>query len=244
MIQYYLRKSEERGQADFGWLKSRHTFSFGEYHDPRFVGFGDLVVINEDWVAPGTGFPTHPHRDMEIITYVISGALEHQDSLGHRAQILPGEIQRMTAGRGIRHSEYNASKTEELHLLQIWIHSDAKGHDPGYEQKKIDLALAGKDWLRLASKSGGSQEVAFHQDASVFTLRVEGSLERPFPLQTGRKGWLQVITGSVEIDFGDSGPVVMGPGDGLALVATDVDLPVLSGRWSPGSHALFFDLRA
>ncbi|BAV32622.1 quercetin 2,3-dioxygenase [Sulfuricaulis limicola] len=194
MIQ--LRKANDRGHADHGWLDSWHTFSFADYHDPKHVQFSALRVINEDRVAPGEGFPTHPHRDMEIITYVLEGALEHQDSLGTGSVIRPGEVQRMSAGTGIRHSEFNHSQTEPVHFLQIWILPDRQGVQPGYEQKRIGL----DGQLRLvASPDGRDGSVTIHQNARVYAARLNGS-EVTHALAPGRRAWLQVARGTVQLN--------------------------------------------
>jgi redox-sensitive bicupin YhaK (pirin superfamily) len=180
-----IRPSNERGGGDYGWLKTRHTFSFNDYHDPKWMGFRSLRVINEDWVAPNGGFPTHPHRDMEIITYVLSGKLEHKDSLGTGSVILPGDGQRMTAGRGIRHSEANPSATESVHLLQIWILPDKQGHEPGYEQKSFpEVEKRGK----------------FNQDAKLFVTLLAPGDEITQSLDAKRHVWLQVAKGEVELN--------------------------------------------
>jgi hypothetical protein len=191
-----LRKSNDRGHANHGWLDSWHTFSFADYHDPQHVSFSALRVINEDRVSPGEGFPTHPHRDMEIITYVLEGALEHQDSLGTGSVIRPGEVQRMSAGTGIRHSEFNHSQTEPVHFLQIWILPDRQGVKPGYEQKRIGL----DGQLRLvASPDGHDGSVTIHQDARVYAARLNGS-EVTHTLASGRRAWLQVARGAVKLN--------------------------------------------
>jgi redox-sensitive bicupin YhaK (pirin superfamily) len=185
-----IRPSQERGGGDYGWLKTRHTFSFNDYSDPKWMGFRSLRVINEDWVAPNGGFPTHPHRDMEIITYVLSGKLEHKDSLGTGSVILPGDGQRMTAGRGIRHSEANPSPTESVHLLQIWISPDKQAYEPGYEQKSFSAAeKRGK--LRLIASNDGAE-------GSV-TLLAPGE-EVTHALGAKRYAWLQVAKGEVELN--------------------------------------------
>jgi hypothetical protein len=192
----HLRKSNDRGHANHGWLDSWHTFSFADYHDPEHVSFSALRVINEDRVSPGEGFPTHPHRDMEIITYVLEGALEHQDSLGTGSVIRPGEVQRMSAGTGIRHSEFNHSQTEPVHFLQIWILPDRQGVKPGYEQKRIGL----DGQLRLvASPDGHDGSVTIHQDARVYAARLNGS-EVTHTLASGRRAWLQVARGAVKLN--------------------------------------------
>ena len=197
MIQ--LRKANDRGHANHGWLDSWHTFSFADYHDPEHVSFSALRVINEDRVSPGEGFPTHPHRDMEIITYVLEGALEHKDSLGTGSVIRPGEVQRMSAGSGIRHSEFNHSQSEPVHFLQIWILPDRQGVKPGYEQKRIDLAeLPGKLRL-LASPDGRDGSVTINQNANVYAARLNGD-EVTHLLTPGRRAWLQVARGAVELN--------------------------------------------
>ena len=195
-----IRPSNERGGADYGWLKTRHTFSFNDYNDPRRMGFRSLRVINEDWVAPNGGFPTHPHRDMEIITYVLSGKLEHKDSLGTGSVILPGDGQRMTAGRGIRHSEANPSSTEAVHLLQIWILPNKQGYEPGYEQKSFPEAEK-RDKLRLIASNGGAEgSVKINQDAKLFVTLLASGAEVTHTLDARRYAWLQVAKGEVELN--------------------------------------------
>lgn len=192
----HLRKADARGHANHGWLDSWHTFSFADYHDPEHVSFSALRVINEDRVSPGEGFPTHPHRDMEIITYVLEGALEHKDSLGTGSVIRPGEVQRMSAGSGIRHSEFNHSPSEPVHFLQIWIMPDRQGVKPGYEQKRIGL----DGQLRLvASPDGRDGSVTIHQDARVYAARLNGGAVT-HALAPGRRAWLQVARGAVNIN--------------------------------------------
>jgi len=195
-----VRPSNERGGGDYGWLKTRHTFSFNDYHDPKWMGFRSLRVINEDWVAPSGGFPPHPHRDMEIITYVLSGKLEHKDSLGTGSVILPGDGQRMTAGRGIRHSEANPSSTESVHLLQIWILPDKPGHDPGYEQKSFPEAEKRGKLRLIASSDGAEGSVKIHQDAKLFVTLLAAGEEVKQPLDAKRQAWLQVAKGEVELN--------------------------------------------
>jgi len=165
-----IRRSGERGGGDYGWLNTQHTFSFNDYWDEKWMGFRSLRVINEDWVAPNGGFPTHPHRDMEIITYVLSGKLEHKDSLGTGSVILPGDGQRMSAGRGIRHSEFNPSSTEKVHLLQIWILPDKHGYEPSYEQKSFPEAEKRGRLRLIASNDGTDGSVKIHQDAKLSLL--------------------------------------------------------------------------
>jgi redox-sensitive bicupin YhaK (pirin superfamily) len=195
-----IRRNDERGGGDYGWLKTRHTFSFSDYHDPKWMGFRSLRVINEDWVAPKGGFPTHPHRDMEIITYVLSGKLEHKDSLGTGSVILPGDGQRMTAGRGIRHSEANASSTEAVHLLQIWILPDKHGHEPGYEQKAFPETEKRGKFRLIASNDGAEGSVKINQDAKLFVTLLAPGEELTQSLGAKRFGWLQVANGEIELN--------------------------------------------
>ena len=210
MIQ--LRKSSERGHARHGWLESRHTFSFADYHDPRHMGFRALRVINEDRVEPGQGFGTHGHRDMEIVTYVLSGALEHRDSLGNGSVIRPGDVQRMSAGTGIEHSEYNASKTERVHFLQIWILPEQPRLEPGYEQTHFDAAeLRGR--LRLVgSRDGRDGSVRIHQDASLHAGLAGPGEALELALRPGRHAWVQVARGRLAL-----GDLELSAGDGAAL---------------------------
>jgi len=227
-----LRKTHDRGHANHGWLDSWHTFSFADYHDPRHMGFSALRVINEDRVSPGEGFPTHPHRDMEIITYVLEGALEHKDSLGTGSVILPGEIQRMSAGTGIRHSEFNHSQSEPVHFLQIWILPSSQGVKPGYEQKRIDPAgLNGK--LRLvASPDGRDGSVTIHQDACVYAAHLNGG-EVTHKLAPGRHAWIQVARGAVRING-----TMLQAGDGAGIE----NEPSLQLAADGSAEVLLFDL--
>jgi len=207
-----VRKSDERGTADLGWLYSRHTFSFSDYYDPQHMGFGPLRVINEDRVRPGQGFGTHGHQDMEIISYVLEGALEHKDSIGTGSVIRPGDVQVMSAGTGIRHSEFNHSKTEPVHFLQIWIVPDREGIAPRYDQKRFpDDEKRG--CLRLVGSSDGRDgSIVIHQDVQFFAAVLDTGEQVTHALAAGRRAWLQVVRGAVEangqrIDAGDSAAV-------------------------------------
>ena len=195
-----IRKAGERGHIQHGWLDTYHTFSFADYYDPKWMGFRSLRVINEDSVAPGQGFGTHPHRDMEILTYVLEGGLRHRDSMGNGEVIRPGEVQRMTAGTGVTHSEFNDSKTEPVHLLQIWIFPEKKELAPGYEQKFFaDEEKRGK--LRLvASPEGSDGSVTIHQDARVYASLLDAGEEVTHRLAAGRAAWVQVARGSVTLN--------------------------------------------
>lgn len=196
-----IRPANDRGSADFGWLKSRHSFSFGSYYDRNHVNFGPLRVINEDRVTAGAGFDTHGHRDMEIITYVLEGALEHRDSTGTGSVIRPGDIQRMTAGRGIQHSEYNHSKTAPVHFLQIWIEPDTGSLQPGYEQKSFAAAGQQPNQLQLvASPDGGEHAVRIHQDARLYVGKLAAHSETSFTLQQDRGVWIQVASGELLVN--------------------------------------------
>jgi redox-sensitive bicupin YhaK (pirin superfamily) len=194
-----LRKAGERGKTKIDWLDSKHTFSFGDYHHPQHMGFGPLRVINDDTVAAGGGFQPHPHRDMEIITYILEGALAHKDSLGTGSVIRPGEIQRMSAGSGIVHSEFNASTTEPVHFLQIWVLPSEKNLEPSYEQKTIDVDAVRNKFARVASFEPLPYEVRLAQDAEIWVARFEGEEEAVHKLQPGRKVWLHVARGNVEV---------------------------------------------
>jgi quercetin 2,3-dioxygenase len=206
------RRAQARGHGDHGWLDTWHTFSFADYYDPAFMGFRALRVINEDTVAPGRGFPTHAHRDMEIISYVLDGALEHRDSLGTGSVIRPGDVQRMSAGTGVRHSEFNASKTEPVHFLQIWIEPAAAGIAPGYEQKAFsDDDKRGR--LRLvAAPDGADGAVTIHQDVRVYATRLGAGEEVEHKLAPGRHAWVQVMRGTLTV-----GGQRLAHGDGAAI---------------------------
>jgi quercetin 2,3-dioxygenase len=210
MIQ--IRQSKERGGADHGWLKSQHTFSFSDYWDPKWTIFRSLRVINEDWVAPNTGFPTHPHRDMEIITYVLDGKLEHKDSLGTGSVILPGDGQRMTAGSGIRHSEFNPSTTEKVHLLQIWITPEKEGLKPSYEQKSFPEEEKRGRLRLLASRDAKDGSVKINQDAKLYVSLLKPGEEVAHEFGAKRHGWLQVARGAVELNGKK-----LNEGDGAAI---------------------------
>jgi quercetin 2,3-dioxygenase len=207
-----VRRAENRGHFDFGWLNTYHTFSFGEYYDPRFMGFRDLRVINEDRVREGRGFPTHPHRDMEIISYVLEGALEHKDSMGNGSVIRPGEVQRMSAGTGVTHSEKNHSPNEAAHFLQIWIVPDEQGLEPGYEQKMYtDEEKRGRLHL-IASRDGRDGSVTVHQDTDLYAGLLDTGQEVTHQLVQGRHAWLQVARGKVAI-----GGQQLKQGDGASI---------------------------
>jgi redox-sensitive bicupin YhaK (pirin superfamily) len=207
-----IRRSEERGKADFGWLDSRHTFSFGHYYDPTQMGFGPLRVINEDRVAPGGGFPTHPHSDMEILSYVIDGGLEHRDSLGTGSVIRPGDVQRMSAGTGLRHSEFNASKTEPVHFLQIWIIPEKRGIAPGYEQKTFPADEKRGRLKLIGSRDGREGSVTIHQDIALYASLLKPGEAVAQEVAAGRGAWVQVARGKVLIDGREANA-----GDGFAI---------------------------
>jgi hypothetical protein len=194
-----LRPAAERGHADHGWLKSFHSFSFADYYDARHMGYGPLRVINEDRVAPGTGFATHGHRDMEIISYVLAGALAHQDSMGNGSTIVPGDVQRMSAGTGVRHSEYNHDKSGATHFLQIWIEPDVKGIAPSYEQKHFDAASKRGRLRLIASPDGAQGSVRIHQDARVYAGLLDGAERVAHPLAPGRRAYLHVARGALVV---------------------------------------------
>ncbi len=207
-----IRRASDRGVADFGWLDSRHTFSFGGYHDPAHMGFGTLRVINEDRVAPGGGFDTHGHRDMEIISYVLDGALEHRDSMGNGSTIQPGDVQRMTAGTGVMHSEFNHSRADPVHFLQIWILPERAGLEPSYEQTSFAGALAEPGFLLVASPDGRDGSVVVHQDARLWIARAGAGEGLDHELEPGRRAWLQVARGNVELNGTE-----LSQGDGAAI---------------------------
>jgi hypothetical protein len=228
-----IRRGDERGYADHGWLKSFHSFSFADYYDPRHMGFGPLRVINEDRVAPGMGFGTHGHRDMEIISYVLEGELAHKDSLGNGSVIRPGDVQRMSAGTGVRHSEFNHSSAGVTHFLQIWIEPSVLGIAPGYEEKRFEAA-AKRGRLRLvASPDGAEGSVTIHQDARVFAGLFDGDERCTLPLARGRRAYVHVARGEVAVD----GERLVA---GDAAMVTDADGVTLSG--GKDAEVLAFDL--
>lgn len=227
-----LRHAQERGHAEHGWLDSWHTFSFADYHDPRHMGFRSLRVINDDTIAGGGGFGMHPHRDMEILTYVLRGALQHRDSMGNTAVMCAGDAQRMSAGTGVRHSEFNHSATEPVHLLQIWLVPERKGVTPSYAEKSFASAAPGQLHL-VASKGGRDGSLSIHQDADVWLVKFAGGESVTHTLQPQRHAWLQVAQGEVDLNG-----TPLGAGDGAA-VSGENSLR-LTGR-TP-SQVLLFDL--
>ena len=233
---FTLRRSEERGHAQHGWLDSHHTFSFADYHDPRHMGFRALRVINEDRVAPGQGFGTHGHRDMEIISYVLEGALEHQDSLGTGSVIHPGDVQRMSAGTGVRHSERNASKTEGLHFLQIWIVPDKAGHAPSYEEKNFTAADKQGRLRLVASPTGKDGSVTLHQDVSLYAGLFAAGESATYALPAGRSSWIHVARGKVTLN-GET----LCAGDAAEVAASSAAQP-LDIRGVDAAEVLLFDL--
>ncbi|HXD51161.1 MAG TPA: pirin family protein [Burkholderiales bacterium] len=194
-----LRSSGERGHANHGWLDSYHSFSFADYYDPQHMGYASLRVINEDYVQPGKGFGTHGHRDMEIITYILEGALEHKDSMGNGSVIRPDDVQRMSAGTGVQHSEFNPSPSEVVHLLQIWIEPDVTGIKPSYEEKHFDAASKRGKLRLIASRDGRDGSVTIHQDASVYAALIDGSERTSHGLASGRKAYVHVARGRVTV---------------------------------------------
>jgi redox-sensitive bicupin YhaK (pirin superfamily) len=228
-----LRPAHERGHADHGWLKTWYTFSFSDYYDPEHMGFRSLRVINDDTVAPGGGFPTHGHRDMEIVTCVLEGALEHKDSLGNGSVIRPGEVQRMTAGTGVTHSEFNPSPADRLHLLQIWILPERKGLAPEYEQKRVPDAAKNGRLALIASREGGGDAVTIHQDASIYAARLANGQSVRHELQEGRHAWVHVASGRATLN---GRPLAAGDG---ARVSEEPEIHI-SGVES--AEILLFDL--
>ena len=228
-----IRKSEERGLANHGWLNSRHSFSFGHYYDPKHVGFGPLIVINEDKVAPGQGFGTHPHRDMEIISYVLDGALEHKDSMGNGSVLHYGDVQRMSAGTGVRHSEYNHSRTDGVHFLQIWIQPNVTGIPPSYEEKNFKPESKLGQLRLVASGDGRDGSVLIHQDASIYASILTGSDSLKHELAAKRIAYVHVIRGEVTVN-------------GVALKGGDAakisDESVVSLDQANAAEVLLFDL--
>lgn len=236
-----IRKSDERGHFDHGWLDTFHSFSFADYHDDAHMGFRSLRVINEDRIAPKSEFGTHGHRDMEIITYLLSGALAHKDSLGTGSTIRPGEVQRMSAGTGVMHSERNPGDSEPAHLLQIWILPDRRGHEPSYEQKRFpDAERRGR--LRLvASPDGADGSVSIHQDARLYSTLLQPGESVQHALGAGRGAWVQVASGAVTLEGGAAGgkPVRLSAGDGAALEQeSGVSLTAITP-----AEVLLFDLK-
>jgi redox-sensitive bicupin YhaK (pirin superfamily) len=227
-----IRQSGERGYFDFGWLKTYHTFSFGDYHDPAHMGYRSLRVINEDWVAPAQGFPTHSHRDMEIVTYILQGMLEHKDSMGNTSRIKPGDVQRMSAGTGVTHSEFNALKDKDTHLLQIWIFPEKKGLTPGYEQKNYSDAEKKNAWKLVASPTGEADSVTIHQNARIFISAPDAGKKMDYAAASGRGVWLQVARGSADVNGR-----ILKQGDGAAIEGEAVKIEA-----KEKSELVLFDL--
>lgn len=228
-----VRPSGERGHFDHGWLDTYHSFSFGDYYDPSHMSFRSLRVLNEDYIGPSSAFPRHGHRDMEIITLVLSGALAHKDSLGNASTILPGEVQRMTAGTGVLHSEANPSATDPIHLLQIWITPDRTGHTPGYEQIAVDPAETLDRFRLVASNDGREGSVTVHQDVALYLTRLSAGADLTHDLAPGRHAWLQVIRGSLTVNGNP-----LQAGDGAALSGE----PSVSVHADADAEVLLFDL--
>jgi len=229
-----LRRAGERGYADHGWLKSYHSFSFADYYDPRHVGFGPLRVINEDRIAPGTGFGTHGHRDMEILSYVLEGALAHQDSMGNGSTIVPGDVQRMSAGSGVRHSEFNHDRSKTTHFLQIWIEPEVTGIAPSYEQKHFDDAEKRGRLRLVASKDGAEGSVRIHRDARVYAALIDGAERAAHALAAGRMAYVHVARGRLSVNgtplesgdavkLGDTPQIVLENGENAEVLLFDLE---------------------
>jgi hypothetical protein len=228
-----LRKATDRGHANHGWLDTWHSFSFADYQDPEHVSFGPLRVINEDWVQPGAGFPTHGHRDMEIVTYVLEGALAHEDSMGNGSTIVPGDVQRMSAGKGVLHSEYNHSREAVTHLLQIWIHPSATGIEPGYEQKRFEAAEKRGRLRVIASPDGRDGSVTIHQDATIHAALLDGPERAALEIAPGRRAYVHVARGRLTVNGED-----LGAGDALKVVGE----PRVDLEGGTNAEVLVFDL--
>ena len=228
-----LRRAQERGHAQHGWLDSFHSFSFAEYHDPRHMGFGPLRVINEDRVAPGAGFGTHGHRDMEILSYVLEGALAHRDDMGNGSTIRPGDVQRMSAGRGVRHSENNPSRDERVHFLQIWIEPGERGIDPGYEQAHVGAEQKRGRLALIAGPAGSGAAVRLHQDARVHAGLFDGDERAELAIAAGRRAYVHVARGAIEVNG-----VPLAAGDAVKLTH-ERTVRLERGQ---GAEVLLFDL--
>lgn len=232
-MSFKIHAREARGRTKTGWLDSYHTFSFGDFRDPTRMGFRSLRVINEDFVIPGAGFPTHPHNDMEIITYILNGQLAHKDSMGNGSVIGPGEIQKMSAGTGITHSEFNPSNDNPVHLLQIWIRPDAKGLEPGYEQIRVDERNAREGWILVGDRHASDKVVSIHQDVRLFLARLPEGQEISYRFAPGRHGFLQLAKGLLALNSGE-----IRQGDGLEISEEEgIKLTALAE-----SEILLFDL--
>ncbi|MEE9929031.1 pirin family protein [Microvirgula aerodenitrificans] len=229
-----IRRAEDRGVAEFGWLSSRHTFSFGQYRNPRFDGYSDLLVINDDVVSPGQGFGRHGHRDMEIISYVLDGQLEHRDSLGNGSVMMHGDVQRMSAGTGVMHSEFNASESHCVHFYQIWIQPDRDGYPPSYEQTRLDPAALADRLALIAAPAGEGAAVAIHQDARLHAGRFSAGARLTHALPARRRGYLQLARGTLTVNG-----LSLDEGDGL-FIEDEARLDLESVQ---DSEVLLFDLR-
>lgn len=228
-----IRKAADRGHANYGWLDTYHTFSFGSYHDPDHAGFRSLRVMNEDFVAPGRGFGTHPHADMEIVTCVLEGALEHKDSMGNGEVLRPGEFQRMTAGTGITHSEFNPSAEEPVHLYQIWLHPERRGLEPSYEQRAFPDAELHNRLRVVASPDRAQGSLLIHLDARIYMSEIDAGVSLEHSLEEGRHAWLQVLRGSVSLNA-----ELLSSGDGAAI-SGERRLAIAA---DDGARLLLFDL--
>lgn len=230
---FQIRRAQERGFADHGWLKSRHTFSFANYYDPKHMGFNNLRVINEDRIAGGTGFGSHPHNNMEIISYVVRGALEHKDSMGTKAIIRPGEVQRMSAGTGVIHSEYNAQEKDETHFFQIWVTPNHQGATPGYGQKSFEAQLNSQKLVLVISQDARDGSIGINQDADMYISRMKSGEALDFQIRHGRGVWIQVVKGCLEI-----GDTNLKTGDALS----SKDEQLLNIKANEESEIILFDL--
>ena len=229
-----IRRSNERGLAEHGWLRSFHTFSFADYHDPKHMGFGPLRVINEDRVQPGQGFGTHGHRDMEIISYVLEGGLAHKDSIGNGSVITPGAVQRMSAGTGVRHSEYNASPSDLVHFLQIWIEPNQRGVEPSYEEKYFDEASKRGQLRLIASPDGRDGSVRIHQDANLYATLLDGDEALEFKPSAERRVYVHVVRGSAQVNG-----QALDAGDAMKVWGGDNKVRIDKAR---SAEILIFDL--